>query len=241
MLNESQKEIFWRLWATTRGSKRLPVTLPYCGHEATEGQLEAKLWEYAEGEMSETEAERLWEQIQGCKYCLQKLLNIQQAISQSQEKGYSLAEIKTLIAQQEKANVLKIAVKFVKDSLKLISCSGLLLAQEPLPVLRRKVKSTSESTPCNLRISKDFDKYKIEAEIEKITPQTCNLGVKIEPVQGGVSISGLRMSLSDNKKILASYMAQDGKCVFTDITCGYYTLTLTRGEDILGKVLLDIE
>lgn len=230
------------LWRQIRFSLSKSKAAPeYCGHEDDEELLENKLWQYADGAMDEAEENNLWEQIKECNYCLLKLHKLQKALNATgQEEGYSLAKIKKLIHRKTKSNVLEIALKFVADSLELISSSGLLLTPQPVPVLRTGEKEPPATTCRNLIITEEFDQYKVAVEIQKINIDTCNLVIKIDPAESGVSMTGLRVNLLAGKKLLASYTAHEGRAVFSDINPGSYRVILTGGKGVIGEVVLNI-
>ena len=104
----SGAEKLWRDFAfasacTQQTEEQVPTE--YCGHEGREELLEKKLWEYAEGIMEEGKEERFWTQIQGCRYCLPKLIKIQRALNMAQkEPAWSYEKICRVIekAQREK-------------------------------------------------------------------------------------------------------------------------------------------
>ncbi len=227
------------LWRQIRLSLSESMSAPeYCGHEDNEELLENKLWLYVDGAMDEAEESKIWEQIKDCKHCLFKFRGLQIALNATQqEEGYSLAKVKKLIRRKTKTNVLEIALKFVSDSLELISSTGLLLTPQPVPVLRTGDKAT---TCDNLRVTKEFDKYKVEIEIQKTSPDTCNLEVKTEPIETGVSTTGLRINLSADKKLLASYTAHEGRACFNDVNPGSYQVNLIKGKEVIGEVILNI-
>lgn len=59
----------------------------YCGHERSLESLENKLWEYANGLMSEDEEDKFLGQIKECKYCLAKLVSTQKKLEEVQEES----------------------------------------------------------------------------------------------------------------------------------------------------------
>jgi hypothetical protein len=242
---EVQKGFLWRLHTASRKNLRVSGIVPYCGHETTEEQLEGKLWQYAEASMPEGESERFWGQVQGCKYCLQKLLAIQQAVKQaSREKSYSLGRIKELIKQESNSpvkqesgsNVLRIALNWIKDSLELISTSGSLLPPEPIPVMR----GTAPEPPQIIRIDKEFEKCKVEVSAQKAGSQNCNIEVKIILPQNQQLPDNFKVNLFSPRRLLAASSLVKNKIDFDNIAPGNYRVELKEGTDLWGRIFLDI-
>ncbi len=199
--DDIQIKALWGLHTSLTKNPSPPIGT-YCGHEGNLEQLEGKLWEYAEGNMPEVEADRFWEQTQGCKYCLQKYLGIQQAINQtSREQGYSLRQIKSLLEQKNPADILRVALNWIKDSLELIATTGLILALEPVPVTR----GTAPVPLKIIKVAKEFEMAKVEVWAEPSGPGICNVEVKIIPLPPRTLPGNLRVSLTASQRLLASY------------------------------------
>jgi len=94
----------------------IQVPSEYCGHEGSKELLEEKLWGYAEGIMEEGDEERFWIQIQGCRYCLTKLIKIQRALNMAQkEPAWSYEKICHVIKKtQREKRVNTLMAKFAK-------------------------------------------------------------------------------------------------------------------------------
>ena len=227
------------LWGLRPALKKNPSlsTGSYCGHEGNLEQLEGKLWEYAEGSMPETEADRFWEQTQGCKYCLQKYLSIQQAISQiSREQGYSLQQIKSLLEQKRTTGILRVALNWIKDSLELIATTGLILPLEPVPVTR----GIASAPPKIIKVAKEFEKAKVEVWAEPSGSGICNIEVKIIPPPSRPLPENLRVSLTAFHRLLASYSVSENRVNFEELPPGSYKIELMDRTEVWGQILLDI-
>jgi len=91
----------------------------YCGHEGDEDLLEERLWEYAEGGMEEGEEEEFWKQVQGCRYCLSKLIRIQRVLNDVQEElGWSYERIHEVIEKREREKSVAALTSKFEDMLK---------------------------------------------------------------------------------------------------------------------------
>ena len=246
MPGEPKEKAFLRsLYIASGKSFPLSVTASYCGHETNEEQLDGKLWQYAQANMPEEEAERFWEQVHSCKYCLQKLLTIQQGIKQAtQEKGYSLDRIKNLIKQKSEApikqksitNVLHVALNWVKDTLELLETTGMILALEPIPVTR----STDSKAPQIIKIDKEFEKCKTVLSVEQVAPKQCRIEVEIIPSHDWPVPDNFRVNLATSRRLLASSSLAENKTCFDRIVPGNYRVDLKAGLDVWGHITLDI-
>jgi len=113
----------------------------YCGHEGDEELLEEKLWEYAEGGMEEGEEEEFWKQVQGCRYCLSKLIKVQRALNDVQEEpGWAYERIHEVIEKREREkSVAALTSKFAD-----------MLKKSPAN-LRKRIETISEKVENLLR------------------------------------------------------------------------------------------
>ena len=113
----------------------------YCRHEGDEDLLEERLWEYAEGGMEQGEEEPFWKQVQGCRYCLQKLIKIQSALNDvQQEPGRSYERIHEVIEKREREKSIAALTSKFADMLK----------KSP-PNLRKRIEAISEKVENLLR------------------------------------------------------------------------------------------
>ncbi|MBI5788059.1 MAG: hypothetical protein HZA78_04290 [Candidatus Schekmanbacteria bacterium] len=217
-------------------SRRYEQTRSYCGHETNAEQLEFRLWEYASGDMPDDLAEPFWERIQECPYCLEKLLQIQQSIRHvDKQLSYPPAQINKLIKQKNGANLLDIALGWVKGLLELINTTGLLLPPEPVPVIRG---SAQISLPA-LRIAEEFEKCTVQVLAEKTDHQTCNIEVKVQPL---IPLAeDLKVTLKKSQRLLISKSLTGDGIGFEELTPGSYQIILALGNESWGQILLQID
>jgi len=228
------------LWGLRVGLKRRwkAAQLVYCGHEGSLEKLEGKLWQYAEGRMAEDEAERFWQRVQGCRFCLERLLVIQQGLCKArEEKGYSYEQVRRLLRRKARDKVLRLVVAWARESLELLSTSGKVLAPEPAPMVRGR---EGEKARDMVRVAEEFERCKVEVLVEKAEGEECQVGVRLALPEGRLP-KGVRVELGSAGRLLASCaVGEDGRAGFSVPTPGSYQLQIVAGRDAWGQVFLDI-
>ena len=90
-------------------------------------------------------------------------------------------------------------------------------------------------------IEKVFTTVKLDIEIEKIRESFSNIKVMATDPEGSGLLAGVRISLYDDGRELASFMTHGGEALFEHIAFGQYSLAAWRQTDKLGEVRITIK
>ncbi|MEI6126892.1 MAG: zf-HC2 domain-containing protein [Pseudomonadota bacterium] len=90
-------------------------------------------------------------------------------------------------------------------------------------------------------LEKIFNDIKLEIEIEKTGTRAADIKVLTTDPKGGALFQGLRITIGEGSRELASYVASGGKVLFEGIAFGEYRLIAWRNNDKLGEVRLTIK
>lgn len=223
----------------------------YCGHAENMDTLETKLWEYAEGLMGEQEEQDFWTRTRNCPYCLQKLLEIQTALTEAETQEVPSPEEIWRIVQQRKHPVFTIAAKLLENSLQVIrsvyqeirketleKVESLIEPQyaEPVPVLAEQ-----ETPPGIVFLEHRIGSENIEIELEKVTGACCDLTVGIKKI-GQEAYRDFSVSLYNAaQELMASRVSREGHITFQALEPGTYALRIEEADAILAEINLTLE
>ncbi|MFZ2357439.1 MAG: hypothetical protein WAW67_06445, partial [Candidatus Omnitrophota bacterium] len=89
-------------------------------------------------------------------------------------------------------------------------------------------------------ILKDFKDIRLEVKIENKQGESFNVTVIAKEKETQKLIKDLRITLAKDDLELESYHTETGKVIFENILLGRYSIGISRAENKLGCVLLDI-
>lgn len=206
---------------------------------------------YVDEKLSELERGSVEAHLSSCAACIDELIaalerfgsiseNLQSVPSLLLEQAMALEQSdKPQKRPSQDEGLFDIALRFVKDSIELVSTSGdwvASFAAVPLPV-RAKSRSSEHGV---LQVQKKIGSYKVEVEMEQIKSGLCQIVVRVTR-EDGKPADGVRLSLIAGNREQASYLTRQGQAVFDDIRRGEYSLTLSDLPGSGGTIRLKIE
>jgi hypothetical protein len=201
---------------------------------------EEGLANYLSGALAEETRDKLEEHLVDCSFCLSEVVATYKA---AQEVGaqavpqWVVQKAMGLVESTKKVNVFDLAVRFIKDSLELVSTSGqLVLAPAPFAI-RGEPKFQQTSI---VRVEDSIGENKIVVEVEQVKP---GLAQAIVEVRGntGEPLDGSRVTLVLDDREVASYLTRQGQAVFENVAQGEYNLVISKAGINLGTIRLKIE
>jgi len=227
-----------------------------CGYNSEEEDLSGKLWQYAYGDIPETEADALWEHVQGCEHCLREFGAIQRAVEFSNEAGYSLEQIQGVLkkndstslenasvkkendAEKEKIlpNVMRVALTLLRGAIEVLRTDGLLQPLKPIPAVRGTRKNVHQV----IRICKEMERCSVALTAEKDVFGECSVELKILPLPREIP-KKIRVDMTARKRLLASYEVVNNEVSFGGISSGNYRLEIFGEAGLWGQIILDID
>jgi hypothetical protein len=197
---------------------------------------------FVDGKLPQQEAEQIKLHLLSCDHCSQNLA-IQANLDYSEQECVPknlLDQAKSLVENCDSLSVLEIIFKLKVDLLELINTTGdVLVGQEfiPAPRLRsRKIKNFRDE----VIILKDFKDIRLEVKIENKQGESFNVTVIAKEKETQKLIKDLRITLAKDDLELESYHTETGKVIFENILLGRYSIGVSKAENKLASVLLDI-
>lgn len=197
---------------------------------------------FVDGKLPQQEAEKVKLHLLSCDRCSQNLA-IQANLDYSGEEcvpGNLLGQVKSLVENCDSLSVLEIIFKLKVDLLELVNTTGdVLVGQEfmPSPILRsRKIKNFRDEVV----ILKDFKDIRVEVKIENKRGESFNVIIIAKEKEAQKPIKDIRITLSKDDLELESYHTETGKVIFENISLGKYIIGISRAENKLASILLDI-
>lgn len=237
----------------------LKSLLKSTSNQASEGTPDAEnadclseefLAAYLDGLLIGVDKDRVEAHLSDCKECRAQgvvlnelrtelgMENIQKAPRRVTESAKQLVQRDTL------GDLVEIIVEFTRDSLRLLWPSGSSpsFSLQPVP-LRSASYSPMGRTgkEAVIRVRQEFEKVIAQLTLEKVDESECEITAQITDIMATEPLDKIRVSLIRNKRELASYLTEEGRVSFSNLTAGVYTLEMTRQKDLLGKLLIRLE
>jgi hypothetical protein len=107
----------------------------------------------------------------------------------------------------------------------------------PVPVLRgRGIREFKEE----ISLVKEFEEIRIALKLDKKDKDRIRIGVVLSDKVSLSPITDLRVALFRENKELESYFARSGTAVFEGLSYGLYTLEISRRDNRIGIIKLEI-
>jgi hypothetical protein len=198
---------------------------------------------FIEGRLSAAENEGIKTHLISCDRCAETVaMQMQLKTDELKEVPEDLLErIKKLVMpEQDKASVLEIWLKLKEKALEILNTTGdVLVGQElvPAPILRsRNIRDFKDE----VTILKDFKDIRVEIKIENKLGQAFSLNITVKEKATQKVTKELRVTLIRDDLELESYLTDSGRVTFEHVLLGKYTVEISRLENKLASILLDI-
>jgi hypothetical protein len=199
---------------------------------------------FAEGALSNPEAETVRGHILECNYCslvLAKALQVRDIQVHEMPDGLLEKVKSSLIPVEAKEALLEIVLKLKEQALEIISTSGdVLFGQEfiPAPILRsRSIRDFKDE----VTILRDFKDIRVEVKVENKGKGTFNVSILVKQKQTQRVLKDLRVTLVKDDIELESYLVEMGMAKFEHVQLGTYRVDISALEGVCASVLLDIK
>ncbi len=204
------------------------------------------LSQYIDDVLNINEKERIEHHLTECEYCLDTVLlhhKLKEPELSPDAPGVWIERAKNLFTVQENEagnSLYDIILKCVKETIEVIKNPGnLTISYETIPV---PVRSDKEILSANLiTLGKTFDDVESEVEVEKIGESYVNMKIMIKDIRYGNPVEGLRISLFNPHREIASYVARNGEACFEGLRLGEYVIKITKVSKKIGQISLNIK
>lgn len=204
---------------------------------------------YNDGMLKEQDKERIEQHLLVCNDCLDLVL-LQEKVRR-EEAHEAIPDVPrrwiekaiNLFPEKEKditEGLFDIALKFAKDAIEVIRNPGhLLISYGAVPV---PVRGEEKTLSTNLiTLSKTFSDEESEVEVERIGKGRVNLKVMTKGVKSGAYLEGIRVSLFNPSREIASYVAESGEVFFAGIRLDKYVIKIIRLGTEIGQISLNLK
>ncbi len=205
---------------------------------------DAMLAQYTDGVLKESDKDIVEKHFLECSDCLDMVLLHKQvrddiAFEQSPEAPRAWMEkAKSLHAgslKEEKPGLFDIILGFAKETIEIIQNPGNLdISYGGVPV---PVRGEGKGTASNIvTLSKTLYDLKAEVEIERTQGDLVNVKILLKEAGDQVPGPGLRVSLLDPDREVASLVARHGEVYFEHLKEGKYSVKVTRQGHEVGHI-----
>ncbi|MHA2039240.1 MAG: zf-HC2 domain-containing protein [Promethearchaeota archaeon] len=204
---------------------------------------------YIEGSIKEKDKDLVEKHLLECNHCLdfvflhkkmreaescQILPDVPKTWIKRAKRLYTAQEV------QAGTDFFDIVLKFAEETIEVIKNPGKILISYgaiPLPI-----RGENESLKTNLvTLSKTFLNIESEVEVEKAGGGYVNIKVTTKEVKSDLPAKGLRISLSNPYRKIASYFAENGEAYFEGLKYGEYVINIIKLRNAVGQISLNIK
>ncbi len=202
---------------------------------------------YADGSLKDNENEKVEHHLTECGECLDMVI-LHHKVSQGEaleavpEVPLSLMNRARSLVKENKTgeSLFDIVLKFAQETIDIITNPGNLgISYMAAPVPVRGEKSTLSTKTITLH--KKLDIMSTEIEISKTGDSKVNIRIIITDTESKTKVEGLRISLFNPDREMASSIAKDGVTSFRNIIFGKYVIKIIRHGKDLGQISLNIK
>src|SRR5262245_33919156 len=181
---------------------------------------EESLASYLSGILAEDAKEKIETHLTQCSYCLEETVAAYKAgEDQGLERVPQRLLNKAMGLVKETETLFDLVVRFVKDSVELVSSVG-FTTLTPVPVaVRGRGTATAEKV---LQMEKEVGQFRLGLELEQVETGACRIAARVtEP--NGKPADGVRLSLITGGREQASFLTRGGQVAFDRVPRGDYS------------------
>ena len=204
---------------------------------------------YIDGVLKETDKERIEKHLLKCNNCLELIL-LHKKVKENEAHeavpdvpmGWIERAIDLLPEKEKDATVglFDVVLRFAKETIEIIRNPGNLSISYgaiPVPIRgEKKILSTNLVT-----LSKRFPDVESKVEVERVGEANVNIKIMTKGVKSGLPLEGLRISLFNPRREIASYVAENGEVHFEGLRFGEYVIKITMPDKKIGQISLNIK
>lgn len=231
-------------------------TIQYIWNKAKEKRTHLKskncpedkiIFQYITGVLKASDRERVEKHLLECDNCMDLVL-LHQKIKE--DETYEAAPD---VPKQWIENVIKLNKQKEKHASKGLFDIIIKLTKETIDIIRNpgnlsisygyvSVPLRAEKEPAvNLiHLKKTLSNIESEVQIERIDDGYVNMKVTTKDLETGLFVKGLRISLLDHHREIASYITKNGEAYFKEIKFGEYIIKLIKQGKEIGQISLNI-
>jgi hypothetical protein len=142
---------------------------------------------------------------------------------------------KAMALVERREPVFDLAVRFVKDTIELISTSASVIPMT-VPATRNLAKPSQANA---LHVEQELGRFRIAVELEIGQSGTCQVTANVTESTGAPA-EGLRMSLKSGDREQASFLTRGGIVVFDGIAPGEHSIAVSESGTHVGRIRVSL-
>lgn len=198
---------------------------------------EESLASYLSGVLADDAREKVEAHLAECSYCLEETVVAYKA---GEDQGLERVPQRLLNGAmelvKETESLFDLVVRFVKDSVELVSSVG-FTTLTPVPVGVRGVGTAGAEKI--LQMEKEVGRFKLGLELEQVETGVCRIAARVTE-SDGKPVDGVRLSLIAGGREQASFLTRGGQVAFDRVPQGDYSLALSESGGPVGTVKLSL-
>lgn len=213
---------------------KLKKILNKIGREKAVCPEQSELAAFVDGSLGPADEARTKHHLAGCAKCAE-LVRISLELEEEMPQRAPEAALDSAKAAF-KPTLSKRARHFAEELLNGKRESG----QEPAPALAVRA-AESLRKPSSREYAREFCGYLMEATIEHVMGDQYQVIIRMKDSKTGKSVSGIRVSLSENANELESLMVEKGSAIFEPVLEGDYLLAFMHKGMFLNAVSIRLK
>ena len=196
---------------------------------------------FSEGKLSKEEAAVIQEHLITCHRCAEVVYLFCSKFEEKREvPEFLVKKAKDLVKPKALPNILNLILALKEKALQILESNGdVILDNEiiPVPVLRSRQIS---EFPEEIRLIKEFNDIKVTVYIQRRDKHKVRINLNLVNKISLTPLEDLRLALIKDTQELESYEAVAGNAVFENVGFGQYSIKITRKDEELGAINLEI-
>jgi hypothetical protein len=200
---------------------------------------------YADGVLRDNVKEGVERHLTECNNCLDLVISYNKVkVSEAHE---AVPDVPTALinkamdlVKDKGEGIFDIVLKFARETIDIITNPGNLgISYSAVPV---PVRSGESPTEANLiTLNRTFSEVESAVDVERVGEGRVNISTRIKDISSGKPAEGLRVSLLDPDREIASYIAKNGEACFEGLGFGKYVLRYQKHGEETGRISLNIK
>jgi hypothetical protein len=206
---------------------------------------ENTLISYIEGVLGESDKEKVEQHLPECGDCLDLVLSYHKVREGEAREPVPEAPVNLMnkamglvTTKDTGEGLFDIVLKFAKETIEIITNPGNLGFHSAVPVPVRGEKSSISSNLITL--NRTISGVESVVDVERVDEGLVNIRAVARDSKSGEPVEGLRISLFNPDREIASYIAQQGAVRFENLRFGKYVIKFKQQGEEIGQMSLNI-
>ncbi len=221
---------------------------PASGEKKVNCPEDIVLAQFIDNALNDSDKQKMERHLVECNDCLDQIILHKTILEEEALDGLPdvppalVHKAMDLINEKKKdvtAGIVDVILKFTRETIEILNPGNLSISYGAVPVPVRGEKKTVSSNMVTLR--KVFSDLEAEADVERTGHGSVNIKITTKNVSSGLPSDGLRISLFNPDREIASDVAEKGEAHFDRLRFGEYVIRINRQGVVIGHISLNIK